>query len=93
MDEVSVEQLKIQIQLAADCASVTLPAHQLSPLLELATRAPHTNRFFTIERLRKRIWEAEVELAGDEIRRVLALALQAKLAENNIVPFKKRATG
>ena len=39
MEDITVKELEIQIRRAAKCASATLPAEQLTPLLDLALRA------------------------------------------------------
>ena len=80
MDDVTVEQLRTQIQRAASCASVTLPSRQLTPLLNLAMKKALKDSG-TIARLQRAARGVEVKLTGDEIRMVLDFALQAKLAE------------
>jgi hypothetical protein len=75
---------------------VTLPAHQLTPLLDLALRAAGTHSALTIKRLQRKAGEVQVQLTGDEIRMILDLALCAKLKENNtdafkIVPWPKKS--
>jgi hypothetical protein len=60
---------------------VTLPSNRLSPLLNLALRGAGTYNSLIITRLEKSARAAEVKLTGDEIRMILDLALDAKLAE------------
>jgi hypothetical protein len=81
MDEITVEHLETQIQRAASCASVSLRSCKLTPLLNLAVRAAGTYDSVIITRLQKWARSEEVKLTGDEIRRILELALQVKLAE------------
>ena len=95
MDEITVEHLETRKQLAASCATVTLPSTQLAPLLEIAVRAAGTYACLIIKRLQKRLRGLEVTLTGDEIRMILDLALQA-LTENKsrrarlkVVPTEK----
>jgi hypothetical protein len=81
MEDVTVERLQLQKRAAAHCASLTLPAQQLFPLLNLALRVAGDYNSVTIRRLLGRIGQAEIKLTGDEIRMVLDLALKAKLSE------------
>ena len=97
MDDITVEQLQLQRRGAAQCGGTTLPAHQLTPLLNLALRVAGDYNSVTIRRLQRRIEEAEVKLTGDELRMVLDLALKAKLSENrrrrprfSVVPSHKK---
>ena len=82
MDDITVEQLQLQRRGAAQCGGTTLPAHQLTPLLNLALRVAGDYNSVTFRRLQRRIEEAEIKLTGDEIRMVLDLTLKAKNAEN-----------
>ena len=86
MEDITVEDLEMQIRRAAHSTNVSLPAYQLIDLLDLALRAAGSYHSLIIKRLRKRIEGAEVELTGDEIRLVLDLALQAKLSEKKPRP-------
>jgi len=83
LDDLTVEQLETAILRAANCAYVTLPAHQLTPLLDLALRAAGTHSALTIKRLQRKAGEVQVQVTGDEIRMILDLALCAKLRENS----------
>ena len=84
MDDITVEQVQLQRRGAARCGGITLrlPAQQLFPLLNLASRVAGDYNSVTIRRLERRIEEAEIKVTGDELRMVLDLALKAKLAEN-----------
>jgi hypothetical protein len=78
MEDITVEELEMQIQRAAQCASVTLPADELTPLLDLALRAAGIYNSETIKQLREISGEAEITITGDEFRLILDLALRAK---------------
>jgi hypothetical protein len=86
MEDITVEELEMQIRRAAHSTSVSLPAYQLTDLLDLALRAAGSYHSLILKRLRKRIEGAEVEITGDEFRMVLDLALQTKLAEKKPRP-------
>ena len=97
MDDITVEELRLQRRGAAECASMTVRAHQLDPLLNLALRVAGDYNSVTIRRLQRRIGEAEIKLTGDELHMVLDLALKAKLSENrrrrprlSVVPSHKK---
>jgi hypothetical protein len=80
MEDITVKELEIQIRRAAKCASATLPAEQLTPLLDLALRAAGIHDSQIIKRMQE-VGEAEITLSGDEVRLILDLALRAKLSE------------
>ena len=79
MTEITAEHLEMQIERAASCATYTLPARQLMPLLNLAIRA-NTDAFSTLNEIRQAAGDVEVQLTGDEMRMILDLALQTKLS-------------
>ena len=81
MEDITVKELEIQIRRAANCASATLPAEQLTPLLDLALRASGIYNSKNIKRMQEISGEAEITLTGDEFRLILDLALRAKLSE------------
>ena len=80
MEDITVKELEIQIRRAANCASATLPAEQLTPLLDLALRAAGIHDSQIIKRMQ--VGEkAEITLSGDEVRLILDMALRAKRSE------------
>jgi len=89
LEDITVEELEVQIRRAAHCDSVILPVDQLTLLLELAERAAGTYNSLTLKQLKKRMGEAEIELAGDEIRMILGLAIRTKRAEKKRRPHLK----
>ena len=80
MEDITVEQLKAQIQRAESCVSVTLPSGQLKPLLNLAMKKSLRDSA-TIARLQRAARGLEAKLTGDELRLILDFALQEKLLE------------
>ena len=86
MEDITVEELEMQIRRAAHSSSVSLSEYQLTDLLDLALGAAGSYHSLILKRLRKRIEGAEVEITGDEFRMVLDLALQTKLAEKKPRP-------
>ena len=81
MEDITVEELEIQIRRAAQCASVTLLAEQLIPLFSLALRDVGIYNSEIIKQLQEISGEAEITLTGDEFRLILDLALRAKGSE------------
>jgi hypothetical protein len=85
MDEITVQHLETQIQRAASCASATLPARELVPLLKAALHACNENTLSddiqTLMGTIERAGSVDVTIDGDEIRLILDLALQDKIAE------------
>jgi len=82
MEDITIEELKMRIRRAAQCASVTLLAEQLIPLFSLALRDVGIYNSETIKQLQEISGEAELTLTGDEFRLILDLALRAKRSEN-----------
>ena len=81
MEDITIEELKMRIRRAAQCASATLTTDELTPLLDLALRATGSYNSETIKRMQEISGEAEITLSGDEFRLILDLALQAKRSE------------
>ena len=83
MEDITVEELEMQIRRAAQCTSVTLLADELTPLLELALRAAGIHNSQIIKRMHEVGGKAEISLSGDEFRLILDLALRAKHSQTN----------
>jgi|KBSMisStandDraft_5_1062788.scaffolds.fasta_scaffold274757_2 hypothetical protein len=95
MEELTVEQLELEKRRAAYCGSVALPFNELFPLIHLALRGSIANNE-TIMRVLQGIADDESKISGDDIRMIIDLALEAKLAERKprrahlrIVPSQK----